>query len=64
MREYLWWEQDKAKRNPHTFKHAAGAREHIIFGTDEKPMGLVSNIERFQKMLDTNNVPGQIRDKA
>ena len=37
--------------------------EHIVFGTDERPSGLVPNIERFQKMLDVNNVPESTREK-
>jgi predicted TIM-barrel fold metal-dependent hydrolase len=62
MSEYLWWQADEAEKNPHTLKNATGAWEHIVFGTDEKPTGLEPNIERFQKMLDENNVPENTRE--
>ena len=45
-----------AEDNPHTLKGGPGAWEHIVFGTDERPSGLPANIERFQMMLDANNV--------
>jgi hypothetical protein len=63
MSEILWWESDEAEENPHTLKDGPGAWEHIVFGTDEKPRGLKSNIERFQQMLDANNVPVPVREK-
>jgi len=63
MSEILWWASDEAESNPHTLKEVPGAWEHILFGTDEKPSGLISNIERFQLMLDVNNVPATVRDK-
>ncbi|KPK36098.1 MAG: hypothetical protein AMJ65_16695 [Phycisphaerae bacterium SG8_4] len=63
MSEILWWASDEAEHNPHTLKGGPGAWEHIVFGTDEKPSGLTANIERFQKMLNANNVPAAIREK-
>jgi predicted TIM-barrel fold metal-dependent hydrolase len=63
MSEVLWWAADEAEKNPHTLKDGPGAWEHIVFGTDEKPTGLMPNIERFQKMLDANNVPQPTRER-
>lgn len=63
MREILWWTSKEGEENPHTLKDGPGAWEHIVFGTDEKPNGLVGNIERFQKMLDANDVPKSTREK-
>ncbi len=61
MNEILWWASDEAANNPHTLKGGPGAWEHIVFGTDEEPAGLAANIERFQKMLDANKIPADIR---
>ena len=63
MSEILWWASDEAEHNPHTLKGGPGAWEHIVFGTDEKPSGLMANIERFHKMLDANDVPQATREK-
>ena len=63
MKEILWWESDEGISNPHTLKGGPGAWEHIVFGTDEEPSGLAANIDRFQKMLDANRVPREVRDK-
>jgi len=63
LSEILWWASDEAESNPHTMKGGPGAWEHIVFGTDEPPSGLIPNIERFQMMLDANNVPRATRDK-
>jgi predicted TIM-barrel fold metal-dependent hydrolase len=63
MSEILWWSSTEAENNPHTLKGGPGAWEHIVFGTDERPVGLASNIERFQKMLDANKVPAATRKK-
>jgi len=63
MSDVLWWASDEAEDNPHTLKGGPSAWEHIVFGTDEKPSGLTGNIERFQKMLDANNVPQTTREK-
>ena len=63
MSEILWWAINESEDNPHTLKGGPGAWEHIVFGTDESPSGLVPNIERFQMMLEANNVPVSIRDR-
>jgi hypothetical protein len=59
--EVLWWSAREGESNPHTLEGGPGAWEHIVFGTDEKPSGLDANIERFQMMLDANDVPGPTR---
>jgi predicted TIM-barrel fold metal-dependent hydrolase len=61
LSEVLWWGAEEGEENPHTLKDGPGAWEHIVFGTDEGPAGLVPNIERFQKMLDANDVPESAR---
>ncbi|MCK5206577.1 MAG: amidohydrolase family protein [Cyclobacteriaceae bacterium] len=63
MNEILWWSGVEAENNPHTLKDGPSAWEHIVFGTDEKPEGLVGNIERFSMMLDANNVSQASRKK-
>jgi len=63
MRDILWWSSEEGEDNPHTLKGGPGAWEHIVFGTDERPSGLIGNIERFQQMLDANNVPESTREK-
>jgi predicted TIM-barrel fold metal-dependent hydrolase len=63
MSEILWWASNEAEHNPHTLTGGPGAWEHIVFGTDERPSGLMANIERFQEMLDANNVPQATREK-
>lgn len=63
MSEILWWASGEAAENPHTLKGGPGAWEHIVFGTDEAPAGFGPNIERFQKMLDANNVSDSDRAK-
>jgi len=63
MKEILWWAADEGADNPHTLKGGPGAWEHIVFGTDEEPSGLEANIGRFQKMLDANRVPADVREK-
>jgi hypothetical protein len=62
MSQILWWSDDESENNPHTLKGGPGAWEHIVFGTDEKPSGLESNIKRFQMMLDANKVPLKSRN--
>lgn len=57
MKEILWWAADESENNPHTLKSGPDAWEHIVFGTDEAPSGLKENINRFQMMLDANNIP-------
>ena len=63
LSEVLWWSAGEGEENPHTLKGGPGAWEHIVFGTDEGPGGLVPNIERFQRMLDANNVPEAARPR-
>jgi uncharacterized protein len=63
FRDILWWEAGEGESTVHTLKGGPGAFEHIVFGTDENPEGLVGNIERFQKFLDANNVPEATREK-
>jgi hypothetical protein len=61
LAEILWWSAGEGESNPHTLEGGPGAWEHIVFGTDEKPSGLDANIERFQMMLDANDVPEPTR---
>ena len=61
LREILWWSAQEGEANPHTLRDGPGAWEHIAFGTDERPSGLEPNIERFQMMLDANDVPEATR---
>jgi hypothetical protein len=63
MKEILWWASNESEDNPHTLKGGPGAWEHIVFGTDEGPSGLAANIDRFQKMLDANQVPDDVRPR-
>jgi uncharacterized protein len=64
MSQILWWSSEESAANPHTLKGGPEAWEHIVFGTDEVPNNLLSNIERHEKMFDENNVPPSIRDKV
>lgn len=60
--EALWWADWPAgQTNPHTLQGGPTAWEHILFATDEGPSGLPGNIQRFQEMLDGNNVPATDR---
>ncbi|MEA2064062.1 MAG: amidohydrolase family protein [Gemmatimonadota bacterium] len=52
----MWWKAEEGDDNIHTLKGGPDAFEHILFGTDESPSGLIGNIDRFQKFLDANNV--------
>lgn len=63
LSEVLWWSAGEGEANPHTLKGGPGAWEHIVFGTDEGPAGLVPNMERFQLMLDANQVPESARPR-
>ena len=63
LREVLWWSAEEGETNPHTLKGGPGAWEHIVFGTDERPSGLAGNIDRFQRMLDANEVPASARPR-
>jgi len=62
MSEILWWAEGESKETRHTLKGGPSAWEHIVFGSDEPPSGLAPNIDRFQKMLDANNVPQSLRE--
>lgn len=60
--EVLWWRPVLATRHsPSAGDHAFGK---IVFGTDEGPEGLPSNIERFDKFLKANNVPEYVQEKC
>lgn len=64
MSEYLWWAGwDSQTENPHTLQGGPSAWEHIVFGVDEDPSGLPGNIERFQRMIEANNVPAEDQPK-
>ena len=63
LSEYLWWADWGAEENPHTLQGGPSAWEHIVFGSDEGPAGLEGNIERFQMVMDANNVPEADRAK-
>jgi predicted TIM-barrel fold metal-dependent hydrolase len=57
--EILWWRPSlETRHSPSAGDHAFGK---ILFGTDEGPAGLLPNIERFQKFLDVNDVPENVR---
>jgi predicted TIM-barrel fold metal-dependent hydrolase len=57
----MWWKADEGEATMHTLKGGPDAFEHIVFGTDEGPSGLVGNIDRFQQFLDANNIPEKNR---
>lgn len=58
--EVLWWRPGlNTRHSPPGTRHAF---EKLVFATDEGPQGLVSNMERFQQMLDANKVPAESRD--
>jgi len=62
--EYLWWAGwDGQTENPHTLRGGPSAWEHVVFGTDEAPSGLPGNIERFQMMIEANNVSEEDQQK-
>lgn len=61
--QILWWSSEEGEATAHTLKGGPDAFEHIVFGTDEGPSGLVGNIDRFQQFLDANNVPAIIRER-
>ena len=55
--EALWWaDWPEGQTNPHTLGTGPRAWEHIVFGVDEGPSGLVGNIQRYQQMMDVNKV--------
>lgn len=62
--EYLWWaDWPEGQVNPHTLQGGPTAWEHIVFGSDEGPLGLGPNIQRYQQVMDANNVPAADRDR-
>jgi len=63
FQKILWWSAGEGQQTVHTLKGGPEAFEHIVFGTDEEPEGLVGNIERFQLFLEANKVPEAIREK-
>ncbi|MBN2290219.1 MAG: amidohydrolase family protein [Candidatus Glassbacteria bacterium] len=63
FKKILWWSAGEGEETAHTLKGGPDAFEHIVFGTDEQPEGLIGNIERFQKFLDANEVPERLRAK-
>jgi len=62
FKSILWWSSEEGEATQHTLKGGPDAFEHIVFGTDEGPEGLVGNIDRFQTFLDANQVPEKIRE--
>lgn len=64
MSEYLWWASwSGQEENPHTLQGGPSAWEHIVFGTDQDPSGLPGNIDRFQRMIEANNVRKKVQPK-
>ncbi|MGH9338872.1 MAG: amidohydrolase family protein [Acidobacteriota bacterium] len=59
FKEYLWWEGPTAHSSP----DAVYAFEKLVFGTDEPPENLDSNIARYEAMLDACTVPEESRRK-
>ncbi|HEX5476067.1 MAG TPA: amidohydrolase family protein [Vicinamibacterales bacterium] len=57
--DVFWWRPDIA-----TGKHSPGGTygfEKLVFASDEAPDQLLPNIQRFERMLDANNVPETVR---
>jgi len=63
MNQILWWSDNESAANPHTLKGGPEAWEHIVFGTDEVPANLGSNIDRFEQLFAANKVPAALKDK-
>jgi uncharacterized protein len=60
--EILWWRPSLATmHSPSAGEHAF---EKIVFGTDEGPEGLESNIERFDAFLKANKIPEEVQAKC
>jgi hypothetical protein len=53
FKDYLWWEGPTAHSSP----DAVYAFEKLVFGTDEAPDALESNVRRYERMLDACAVP-------
>lgn len=60
FKDYLWWEGKMAQ---HSSPHAVYAFEKIVFGTDEPPENLESNIARYEALLEACKVPEASRRK-
>ena len=58
---FLWWTPYLGKA--HMPKDAVPAFEKIVFSSDQNPEDLEENFRRFNKMLDANDVPDDIRAK-
>ena len=58
-KQYLWWTPYLG--TPHMPKDAVPAFQKLVFGTDEAPSGLETNIIRFNKMLDACGVSDETR---
>jgi predicted TIM-barrel fold metal-dependent hydrolase len=63
LSDILRWSAGEAENNPHTLEGGPSAWEHLVFGSDQNPEGLQPNIERFQQMMDVNDVPASVRPR-
>ncbi len=61
FKDYFWWKPDPS--SPHMPKDAVNAFEKLVFGTDEDPLKLQENIDRYTKLLDACGVPPESRRK-
>lgn len=59
FKDYLWWEGPTAHSSP----QAVYAFEKLVFGTDEPPEQLDTNLRRYEAMLDACGVPEASRRK-
>ena len=55
----LWWRPSVGSEHSPGGAHAF---TKIIFGSDERPEGFLGNIERFEKVLNANNIPEDVRE--
>ena len=55
----MWWRPSVGSEHSPGGAHAF---TKIIFGSDESPEGFLGNIERFEKVLNANNVPEDVRE--
>jgi hypothetical protein len=62
FKEFFWWRADVA--SPHTPQTASHAFEKLLFGTDEDPVHLADNMQRYKKMLDACDVPADVQVKV
>src|SRR3989442_545980 len=61
LKEYFWWSPGAAGR--HTPKSDANAFEKLVFGTDEDPLNLADNIDRYKHMMAACDVPAESQAK-